>query len=92
MLKVTALAALTAAMLASPIASAQVIDLGGRGGPRVDLRSDEQRYDDRARRRMRRDMADERGYGRGRGDGCRTVSVTRTDDFGRRVTRTRREC
>lgn len=102
MLKATAIAAFTAAMLASPIASAQVLDLGG-GGPRIDLRSDSQRQHDRMERRMMRDRAErrmmyrdsERGYGGGygrRADGCRTVSVTDTDDFGRRVTRTRRSC
>lgn len=104
MLRATALATLAAAaMLAAPIASAQQIDLGGRGGPRIDLRSPEQRHEDRMDRRMERDRAERRmmsrdrdrgdGYGRrGGGDGCRTVSVTDTDSYGRRVTRTRRSC
>lgn len=100
MLRATALATLTAAaILAAPIASAQHIDLG-RGGPRIDLRSPEQRADDRMHRRMERDRSERRmmarerdGYGRrGGGDGCRTVSVTDTDSYGRRVTRTRRSC
>lgn len=101
MLRATALATVAAAaMLVAPIASAQQIDLGGRGGPRIDLRSPEQRHEDRMDRRMERDRAERRmmsrerdGYGRrGGGDGCRTVSVTETDDMGRRVTRTRRSC
>ena len=93
MLRITAFAALTAGMLAAPMASAQVVDLG-RGGPRIDLRSPEQRYEDRAQRRMMmRDREDARyGARRGYGEGCRTVQVTRTDDYGRRVTRTRRDC
>lgn len=95
MLRATALATFAAAMLVAPIASAQQIDLG-RGGPRIDLRSPEQRHEDRMERRMHRDrmerrmMSRERGYGRG--EGCRTVSVTDTDSMGRRVTRTRRSC
>jgi hypothetical protein len=94
MLRITAVAAFAAGMLAAPMASAQVVDLG-RGGPRIDLRSPEQRYEDRAQRRMM--MRDQdRAYGSRyegrRGDGCRTVQVTRTDDYGRRVTRTRRDC
>ena len=90
MLRITAVAALAAGILTAPMASAQVVDLG-RGGPRIDLRSPEQRYEDRAQRRM---MMRDRAYEgrRGYGDGCRTVQVTRTDDYGRRVTRTRRDC
>lgn len=98
MLRATALAFAAAAMLGSGVASAQTIDLG-RGGPSIDRRSDRQRERDFERRQMRRDGEyGRRGYDRNnlttgsvRG-GCREVTIRERDDFGRTVTRTRRDC
>ena len=98
MLRATALAFAAAAMLGTTGVSAQTIDFG-RGGPSVDLRSDRQRERDFQRRQLRRDAE----YGRGRYDrddlstgsvrgGCRQITVREQDDYGRTVTRTRRDC
>ena len=98
MLRATALVFAAAAMLGTTAASAQTIDLG-RGGPSIDLRSDRQRERDYERRELRRESEyDRRGYdrrdfstGNGRG-GCREVTIRERDDYGRTVTRTRRDC
>ena len=96
MLRATALAVAAAAMLGTSAVSAQTIDLGGRGGPSIDLRSDRQRERDYRRDQVRRDY--DRGYDRRdlstgsvRG-GCREVTIRERDDYGRMVTRTRRDC
>ena len=91
-MKQIACAVLTAAMLiGGSAAQAQTVEVGP-GGVGVDLRGPRARdrdfeREDRFRERRRAD----RDYGRGGGD-CREVTVTRRNEYGERVTRTRREC
>lgn len=108
MLRTTAIAFITAAVLGSTAVSAQTIDLGGRGGPSVDLRSDRQRERDFQREHVRRDReygSRDGEYGRRGGadrrdlstgsvgrNGCRTVTIQEQDDYGRTVTRRRSDC
>lgn len=99
MLRATALALTAGLMLAGSPVSAQVIDLG-RGGPRIDLRSDRDRERDYYRERARRDMHWERRRAYGRDDlytgsvrpGCKTITIQERDAYGRMITRTRERC
>lgn len=75
-------------------ASAQTVEVGP-GGVGVDLRSPRQRERDWERDQYRQDRSAERR--RDRWDetgsiGCREVTVRERNDYGERVTRTRREC
>lgn len=108
MLRTTALALTAAVILGTTGVSAQVVDLGGRGGPSIDLRSNKQRDRDYQREQSRRDGEydrradyDRRGGGYERRDlstgsvgrsGCRTVTIREQDDYGRTVTRRRSDC
>lgn len=103
MLRTTALAFLAATVLGTAGAAAQSIDLGGRGGPSIDLRNEGQRERDFRREERARDRAsDRRAFERGRGRddlstgsngrNCRTVTVRERDDRGRSVTRRTQEC
>lgn len=97
MLKGAVLVLATVTMLGSAGVSAQTIDLGGRGGPSIDLRNEGQRERDLRREERARDRAAER-RARDR-DGatgsvgrCRQVTVRERDDMGRTVTRRTEEC
>ena len=79
MLKFLAGAAFAGAVLAAPVASAQSIRIGPDG---VRIGGDRHRHHHHERRVHRHHHH----------HGCSTRSVTRTDDFGRRVTRTVRSC
>lgn len=106
MLRATALALAAATIIGSAPLSAQTIDLGGRGGPSIDLRSERQKDRDFRREQAARDREfDRREEERDRrraarrdrdlatgSTGCREITVRERDDFGRTVTRTRREC
>lgn len=98
MLKTTAIALATVAMLGTTAVSAQTIDLG-RGAPSIDLRSNKQRERDYQRDNYRREQTrSDRGYDRrdlstgSVRNGCREVTVRERDDYGNTVTRTRRDC
>lgn len=101
MLRTTALALTAAAILGTTGVSAQVVDLGGRGGPTIDLRSNRQRERDYQRDDYRRDAEYNRRGGYDRRDlstgsvgrsGCRTITVQEQDSYGRTTTRRRSEC
>jgi hypothetical protein len=64
---------------------AQTLEVGP-GGVGVDLRGPHQRERDRERRRAMRHW-DETGS-----VGCREVTIRERNEYGERVTRTRREC
>ena len=90
-----AFAVLAMATIGVTAVPAQTVDFGP-GGPSVDLRSRGQRERDLDREEIRReqrrrDRQEDRYSDRG-GPGCRTVTVREQDDYGRTVTRTRREC
>ncbi|MGA0595100.1 hypothetical protein [Enterovirga sp. CN4-39] len=89
---VIALAAATCIGTALP-AAAQSIEVGPRGVG-VDLRSPGQRERDWERDQWRRERARERRRWDETGSvrGCREVTVRERNEYGDRVTRTRREC
>jgi hypothetical protein len=89
-MKKTLLVAFAAStLLGATAVSAQVVDLGGRGGPSIDLRSERQRERDYRREREER-RADR--YERVERRGCRTVTVREETGDGRTIIRKRREC
>ena len=93
-MRVTLLALAAATCLGTALpAAAQTFEVGP-GGVGVDLRSPRQRERDFERREMRRE---ERRGGRyydetGSVGRCREVTVRERNEYGDRVTRTRREC
>lgn len=97
MFKTTAIVIAAAAMLGATAVSAQTIDFG-RGSPSIDLRSNKQRDRDSQREQLRDNRYGSRGYDRrdlstgSVRSGCREVTVREQDDYGRTVTRTRRDC
>ena len=95
MIRQLAFAVLATATIGATAAPAQTVDFGGGGGPSSDLRARGQRERDYQREEVRRNRDyDRRGdrYTDRSGPGCRTVTVREQDDYGRTVTRTRREC
>ena len=91
-----AIALVAASLLSASAVQAQTLQLGP-GGVGVDMRSPRQRERDALREEERRERfrdrrRAERDFYRERERDCREVTVTRRNEYGERVTRTRREC
>lgn len=95
-MRITALAVAAAALLGIAGAQAQTLEVGPGGvgvdmrGPRERARDEDRREEFRDRRRAER-FRDRDDYRRG-GRRCREVTVRSRNEYGERVTRTRREC
>ena len=85
--------AAAAAIGAAIPASAQTVEVGP-GGVGVDLRSPRQRERDWERREIRREERRANRYYDETGSvgGCREVTVRERNEYGDRITRTRRDC
>ena len=92
MKKTLVLAFAAATLLGATAVSAQTIDLGGRGGPSIDLRNDRQRERDFRREREERELRRADRYERVERRGCRTVTVREETGDGRTIIRKRRDC
>jgi hypothetical protein len=97
-MRLTIMALMAATCIAATVpASAQTFQVGP-GGIGVDVRSPAQRQRDLEREELRRERAVERRRGArdwdetGSVGRCREVTVRERNEYGERITRTRREC